>query len=287
MSGHYTFFFPALEEYYNTGFEKTAFITMDVDWAPDPILEWTFKWLLNHDIAFTAFMTHDSEVAGSYEDHPLVEIGIHPDFSRDNNALAHVQRLREIYPRSIGSRSHRNICGRDVTDALRACGYVYDVSKLLWGTSYAECTPLYNGMVEAPYIWEDGVHLEMKVAPDISVIPLATPGLKILNIHPMPFYLNCTSDEQRKAVTSCYTDLTSASLEHIEAARNSGRGIAAFAREMSLHIRNSGFRFCLLREMMAEAYQLCQARRVFEWPCRWYCSIGMEDMPRRKATSEG
>lgn len=265
MRDHHVFFYPTLEKYYNTGHEKTAFITMDADWAPDPILEWTFEWFLSHDIAFTAFMTHGSEVAKRYEAHSLIEIGIHPDLSGDNNALAHIQRLREIYPRSIGSRSHRNTCGRDVTDALRACGYIYDVSKLLWVVSYAECTPLYNGMVEAPYIWEDGVHLEMKVAPDTSVIPLTTPGLKILNIHPTLFYLNCTSDQQRKVVTSCYTDLTSASLKHFEGARNSGRGIATFAREVFSDLKSSGFRFCLLRDMMLKAYQLCAAAPVFEW----------------------
>ena len=265
MTDHHKFYYPALEKYYNVGLEKTVFITIDADWAPDPILEGTFGWFLDHGIAFTTFMTHDSIVARRYEDHPLVEIGIHPDFSRESNSLECVQSLRNIYPRSIGSRSHKNICGRDVIDALQACGYIYDVSKLLWGISYAECTPLYTKMIEAPYIWEDGVHLEMKLAPKIKVIPLTTPGLKILSIHPMLFYLNCTDDDQRKAATSPFDDLTSASLKDFEGARNSGRGIASFAKGALLEMKSSGFQFCLLRDMMLEAYQLSATEPVFEW----------------------
>ena len=255
------FYFPELEEYYNTGPSRKAFITMDVDWAPDTVLEWTFSWFIEHEIAITAFVTHESAVALRYESHPLTEIGIHPDLSRDMKTVRRVEELCRTYRKATGSRSHRNICGRNVTDVLHECGIIYDVSKLLWGISYAECTPLYNGMVEAPYVWEDGVHLEMQLGDDMSSVCLDGPGLKILNIHPVLFYLNCASEEERKAFTSRYTDLTKATLGEFEKARNNGCGIGEFARQIILELKRQGYSFHLLRDLMQKAYQMESNRR--------------------------
>ena len=203
-----------------------------------------------------------------------MELGIHPNFSRTNNIKIHpshkalecILDLREKFPSAIGCRSHRNISGRHITDALGVYGFKYHVNHLLWGASYIEFTPLRTCdsklipsaiMLEAPYMWEDGTHLDFNLDLDIKTIPsLETPGLKILNIHPMLFYLNCTSNKQRRYITNHYEDLTSALPNAFDDHINQNSGIGTFSRQLFLDMVKSGFKFHLLRDLMSEAYDI-------------------------------
>jgi hypothetical protein len=254
--------FPELAPYYNADGLTTAFVTMDVDWAPDPVLKYCLDWFMANDMKITAFITHDSAVAKAFARDPRIEWGLHPNFSRSYVPNERVRALKEIYPEAIGSRGHRNVCGRDVTDALLQCGLQYDVSKLLWNHPYAQVTPMYNGLVEAPYVWEDGVHLEMRLPLEPQEIPVSGPGLKILNIHPVTFFLNNVEDSERKAVVSKYPDdLTKAPLAAFEKGRRKGLGIGEFARSGFLKLKKAGVRFHLLSEIMKPAYAAWNRRR--------------------------
>ncbi len=215
------FHYPELEKFYNVpDGNRTAFITMDADWAPDFVLKYTFEWFFRNNIAFTVFMTHESEYVKSVTGNPLMEIGIHPDFSKcyyADDRRDNVEDLMDVYPSAVGSRSHRNICGRLVYDSLFDANIRYDVSKILWGATGCQVTPLYNGMVEAPYVWEDGVRLEIGNRPFIDPMAMMfdRPGLSIFNIHPMLFYLNCTNDGQLKDLTKDISNLTTATKEDL------------------------------------------------------------------------
>jgi hypothetical protein len=242
------------EKYYNYTDSKTAFITVDVDWAPDSIVELLVEWFMIKNIPITLFFTHQSKLAKDLAENPNIEIGIHPDFSRNNNADECVKALKYIYPNAIGSRSHRNIDGRIVTDALARNGLKYHSNKLTWGLSHLEVMPVYNGMVEVPYFWEDGYHLELGVKLKKEELNLYTRGLKIFNIHPMLFFLNCINDNQRKLATNNINDLTASNNNDFTQYINKGEGISTFSKNIFLSLKSSGFEFLLLKEMMAHAY---------------------------------
>lgn len=259
--------FDGFEYYYNLGAKKTFCLTMDVDWASDEVLEDVLSWYIKNNLPITAFTTHYSAVAKKYENHPLVEIAIHPNFSKAPDPNEKVKQLQGFYPDSVGSRSHRNIIGRDFTDALSAHAYKYDSSKLIWGADNVEVYPLYNGMVEIPYVWEDGVHLELNETKNVNDLDFDSPGIKILNVHPVLFFLNHSSFPQLKAFTGKYKDLTSAPFDDYLKHKVEGSGIGEFSKALFLKLQKEGAEFYLLRELALKAYSYNKALPV---KSNWY-----------------
>ena len=252
--------FENYEFYYNLKGNKSVCITMDVDWAPDEILKSVLDWFIDNQIKITAFITHESEIAKEYSSSRFVEIALHPNFSKSLDPNEKVNQLLKIYPDSVGSRSHRNIIGRDFTDALFENNIKYDSSKLIWKSKNVEISPIYNKMVEAPYIWEDGVHLELDETTNPFEMNFNHSGLKILNIHPVLFYLNFVGFRQLKNFTSQFTDLTSVSKKKFDEVRQNTFGIGTFSKQMFLNLKNEGYDFFLLKEPCLLAYETYQKK---------------------------
>ncbi len=248
--------FEGHEYYYNRTDKNVAFVTMDVDWASNEVLEWTFDWFITNEIPVTAFTTHKSEVAMKYQSHRFIEIAIHPNFSRSLTPENKVEELIKMYPNALGSRSHRNIIGRDYTDALNMFQLKYDSSKLLWRAKELEVMPLYNGMLDIPYNWEDGVHLELNETGIINVSDFNFKGLKVLNIHPVLFFLNHRSFPQLKGFTSKYKDLTSVSYEeYLKARVDKEEGMGTYARNLFSALKEKGYLFHKYSDMVIPAHK--------------------------------
>lgn len=246
--------FEGFEYYYNLTSTRTYSLTMDVDWASDDVLREVLNWFIENKLPITAFCTHDSAVAREFQEHPLVEIAIHPNFSKAADPALKVRQLKRFYPSAVGSRSHRNIIGRDFTDALAKEELIYDSSKLLWLANYCEAYPLYNGMVEIPYVWEDGVHVELNTSMDTEQLHLDSPGVKILNIHPVLFFLNHRSYQTLKEFTSQFSDLTSVPYEVYCKNVNHSFGIGDFSKALFTGLRDRGAQFYLLGDLAEKAY---------------------------------
>ena len=233
--------------------EKVACFTMDVDWAPDFVIKACVDWFLTQRIPVTLFCTHVSEycmleLAGEKK----VEIGIHPDFSRNDDAFKCIANLLDIYPNAEVSRSHKNIDGRVVTDALVENGIKYHSNKILFGATHLTPTKTYNGMLELPYFWEDGYHLELGLDLSLSTIDFESNGFKIFNIHPVLFYLNLIDDEIRKEATYFINDLTKVEKKYLDKFVRKERGIADFTKDIALYLRDKGFVFKNMGEILNE-----------------------------------
>jgi hypothetical protein len=108
-------------------------------------------------------------------------------------------------------------------------------------------------MTRFSYCWEDGIHLDMGFGLDMDRVTLHTPGLKILNVHPILIYLNSSTEEHRRSVTRRYTDLTSAPYTEISGEVNRGRGIGTLWREMLQYLAANNVRTHLLKEALVQA----------------------------------
>jgi hypothetical protein len=223
---------------------------MDIDWAPDFVVETILTWFFENSLPLTVFTTHFStSLQALHVKYPhLLEIGIHPNFSKGFDPSA-VASLREAHPTAIGSRSHRNISGRNVSDILKPHGILYDSSQILWKSPYLQVTPTYNGIFNIPYIWEDGYHLEMNAPLNQGELPLNTPGLKILNFHPLLLYLNCISDETRKKAVRGITDLTKVTQDYLDPFVHNNYGIWDFSKEFLLALKAEGKGFYRLGDI--------------------------------------
>jgi len=219
-----------LSQFYNLNGLKDIILTSDVDWAPEYAIEDLLNIIKTLDFKLTIFATHKSEVLLRKYDY--VEVGIHPDFTRRNQAEwfdDKVKKLKEIYPEAVGTRSHRNFFGQNIGDIALANGLKYDASTFLWNEPFCQAHVDYNKMLRFSYMWEDGIHLDTDTPKKIENINLHTPGLKILNVHPILIYLNAPNDNYRRIVTSKYSDLTAAPKREIDKFINTSKyGIKDF-----------------------------------------------------------
>jgi peptidoglycan/xylan/chitin deacetylase (PgdA/CDA1 family) len=174
---------------------RRVFITFDVDWAPDYMIENVLRLLDQYDAGATFFATHDSALLRKLAASERHEVGLHPNLapgSSQGQGLDRVlQFLSPLYPNAIGCRFH--VLGFSYRDLmrLRASGLRYDVSRLLYNTSHLQ--PAWHrdlGLMLIPYCWEDGICENAGDEVSVESMVLDSPGLKVINFHPMNVYVN-------------------------------------------------------------------------------------------------
>lgn len=215
-----------LRPYYNLNGLTDIILTCDVDWAPDFAVEEVINLTAEHGCKITIFATHKSKVLLNAPNH--VEVGLHPDFTRVHSITSFcdkIKQLKEYYPDSVGMRSHRNFFGQNISDCAKKCGLKYDVSTFLWNEPFCQVHRDYNGLAKFSYVWEDGIHLDMNFPFNWDKVNLHTPGIKIINVHPILMYLNSDTEEHRRSVTRRYKDLTIATKSEIDPDVNHSQGI--------------------------------------------------------------
>ena len=159
--------------------------------------------------------------------------------------------MLQIYPNSLGSRSHRNIFGHSIAKVLSEFGLAYDVSNLLWNQSILGIVNDPNELKRISYFWEDGIHLEYQIPLDWSLINLNSPGIKIINVHPVLIYLNCISDQQRKNLVKNYSDLTKASKTDFLNAKYNKYGISNLWEELLFKIKKEKVKSRFISEILS------------------------------------
>lgn len=243
-----------LARYYNLDGLTDVCLTCDVDWAPEYAIEAVLQAVEAHGHKFTIFSTHDSAVlqrAPSW-----LEVGLHPDFTRKPPSPWFDERmagLKAIYPEAVGMRSHRNFFGNNIADLAKANGLIYDASVFAWNEPICLAHRDYQGLVRMAYSWEDGIHLDFNLPRDLSATTIMTPGLKILNVHPILIYLNSQTEDHRRGVTRRYQDLVNAPKAEIDAERNTGEGIANLWHAMLGWLAENNIRTHCLRDVARTA----------------------------------
>lgn len=239
-----------LNQFYNLNGLDSVILTCDVDWAPDYAVKSVINLINKYGFKINIFATHKSDVL--LQEHGNVNVGLHPDFTRPSQKDwfdKKISDLKSIYANSKGMRSHRNFFGQNIADLAHKAGLKYDVSSFLWNQSFCQAHIDYNGMVRFSYFWEDGIHLDLGKPFEISTINLETPGLKILNIHPILFYLNSATEEHRRGVTSRYTNLSVAPEDEIDKDINRKYGIQNFYKEILNYLKTKNVTTYFLEEL--------------------------------------
>jgi hypothetical protein len=178
-------------------------ITLDTDWAPDPVIDFTANILIKNNVKATWFITHRSPAIERLEEHPeLFELGAHPNFfpesSHGKNPEEVWETIRKIVPQAKGIRTHGLFQStRYYIEAINR-GFIYDASTLL--PFHPAPYPVFfkweeKQILKIPFVWEDDVcfsstkdyHFEVKKQ-------LSIPS--VLSFHPIHIYLNTSSVEE-------------------------------------------------------------------------------------------
>ena len=167
---------------------------MDIDWAPEAVIEDTLSLFESHGVCCTLFATHASRVLSELNS-DLFEVGLHPNFNPllgggGGDITSIIRSLRELYPGAKGIRSHSLTQSTPVLDLFAKEGMLYDANQFMPYQRNLQPFRLWNGMIRVPFNWEDDVHMMYgKSFADLG-LKLEDDQLFVLNFHPVHVYLN-------------------------------------------------------------------------------------------------
>ena len=192
-----------LDEWANWRGLKRIHITFDVDWAPDWMLQHLLRMLDRYpEVGCTFFATHETELLKRISQEGRHEVGWHPNLgpgsSQGANTPEVLRALAKWYPDAVGCRFH--VLGYSYRDLMKLAPAKlrYDVSYLLYNASHLQ--PAYHRDLDLtliPYFWEDGICENAGCEVSLNSVRLDTPGIKVLNFHPMNIYINGPSAKNR------------------------------------------------------------------------------------------
>lgn len=175
-------------------------VTLDIDWAPDWMVEDVVERLVRAGVRATLFATHDSPLLRSLEGNSEIEIGLHPNFlpgsSHGSTPEEIFATLRSWYPRATACRTHSLVQSEPLL-ARMACefGIAIDCSVHLPRMAHVAPHELHlseqgHSIIRLPHVFQDNMHAMTGRAWDVAGAELETPGWKVLNFHPVHVALN-------------------------------------------------------------------------------------------------
>jgi hypothetical protein len=228
----------------------TLAITLDIDWAPDWIIDAVASILVRHGVKATWFVTHSSPAVDRLRDlSDLFELGLHPNClpnsthgSSEEDVLKHV---RELVPEAVSMRTHGLYQSSNFLEkAAKNFGVQNDASLILPGMHHLRPFQLRFGEVvlnRVPYFWEDDLEMLDK-SPEWSLDNPKHhgPGLKVYNFHPVHIFFNCPdSNHYSKVKASCH-DLSYLSPADAKNFVHRGEGTKNFFLELVAYLSRIG-----------------------------------------------
>lgn len=163
-------------------------ITLDIDWAPPEVIDYSLNLLSQYNIKATIFSTHDVIIEGH-------EVGLHPNFESNLSHEDALKKLQDIYPNAIGVRSHALIISSRIYD-------LYADHKLKYSSSYYVNEQPFNpfntirDILEIPIFFEDDLYFKKgDMSFNANNINFPLESIKVFDFHPVHLFLNTHSTE--------------------------------------------------------------------------------------------
>lgn len=171
-------------------------ITVDVDWASEDALKYCLDILEEYSLKATFFLTHPSEILFRKIEKGYIDAGIHPNFmegsSQGSNFIEVIEYCSELLPNAKCFRCHRYFDVNDINELLYERGFRYD-SNLCTFLCKVEPFIHRSGLIRFPIYFEDGAYLlhnQDMNSQNVIYKLFYSPGLMIINIHPMHLVMN-------------------------------------------------------------------------------------------------
>lgn len=199
---------------------NAIYLTFDIDWVHDEILEDTIDLVEMYKLSATWFVTHATPLLGRLRNNLDFELGIHPNFNflldGDNctgkNANEVVDRLMALVPEAKCVRSHSLTQSSRLIDIFRRKGFTHECNTFIPANSGIALKPWasFCGLTRVPYFWEDDVHVlydhigitETEPA-DLAIVGK---GMKVFDFHPIHVFLNTESLERYERTRALHHD---------------------------------------------------------------------------------
>ncbi|TLD88205.1 hypothetical protein [Helicobacter sp. MIT 05-5294] len=180
------------------------FLTFDIDWASDEVLEYSIGLLERANVKATWFVTHKTPLLERLRGNPLFELGIHPnfnpllegDFSYGRDYKEVLRYFLDIVPEAKTMRSHcLGISSRILSEAKKL-GITHESNLCIpmmahnssGGGGFLQPYENWEGLIRCPYHWADDVACMYKNK--IKTSKIAKNSYLMFGFHPIHIFLN-------------------------------------------------------------------------------------------------
>ena len=174
------------------------FLTFDIDWAHDQIVEDTINLVESFGVSATWFVTHKSRQIDRLRTNSLFQLGLHPNFNplldggqkSHGNAAEILASLCEIVPDAKVLRSHSLTQSERLVDLFLAHGVTHMSNTFIPISQNNHITPwcLWGSLTVVPHCWQDNVSLKMELPFPGKIESLR--HLVVYDFHPIQVFLN-------------------------------------------------------------------------------------------------
>jgi hypothetical protein len=239
--------------------DQRLFITTDVDWAHDEVIEYALDVFRSEAVPVTVFATHDSAALARLRAADTVELAVHPDFNPllnggtggGGSVRQRVEQLLEVVPAARSVRTHCLVQSSRLLDLFADMGFTHEVNTLLPAGQAGAVRPWRHwrgGLVRVPYLFDDSLSDLMDGGWSVKRI-LDIDGPKVVNFHPGRLFLN----QRESVIPEAVQALRQRPAEFVRHRRDDGAlGSLSFARELIRAHRDGGGHFGLISEIRPE-----------------------------------
>lgn len=237
--------------------EPIICLTLDVDWASEDALRFTYNFIEKYNFKPTFFLTHKSDFLLELINKNIIHGGIHPNFleesSHGKNYIEVIDYFNDLLPNSKVFRCHKYFDSNDITELLYKRGFLYD-SNLCTFLEKVEPFVHRSGLIRFPVYFEDGAYLLHKKNLNFKEVQnniFNNNGLMIINLHPMHIALNTPSFNYMRKVKdklprSTWNKLVDKELNHLS---YNGRGIRTFLSDVFKFVQKEKIKVMNLEEI--------------------------------------
>ena len=237
-------------------YEKSIFLTFDIDWAHIYVIKETFEILNAENVKATFFITHECDVLNELRSNENFELGIHPNFnpalsaeSGSESFTQVIDQMMQIVPEAKSVRSHSLVQSSRMLDYFVSCELKIDANLYIPINSGIICRPfaIWNNILRVPHFWEDDLQLlENNIENcDISSF-FSYEGIKVFDFHPIHVYLNTESMDRYECARPHFQNIT-----ELSKLRNNGaNGIRCFLYDLIRESKTRDYTFRTLDELL-------------------------------------
>jgi len=228
-------------------------LTVDIDWAPDFMIDEMASAFIVRNIRCTWFVTHSSPAVDRLRSNPLFELGIHPNFfpgsSHGSTEDEVIKYCLDLVPNAKSVRTHALYQNsRLIAKLSNEYGLLVDCSLFLAATPGLIPHVLYTNrqhkkLLRIPFYWEDDVEcFNSRPNWDIQSNIFKTNGLKMFNFHPMYVGLNEFDFRNYELIKGNYQGVKSLSQltkDEVAPYLNDGPGVKSFFIDLLQYLNSA------------------------------------------------
>ncbi len=189
-------------------YQKSLFVTMDLDGACDGVVRDTLDLIDRSGIPVTLFVTHATPLLERMRSDPLISLGIHPDFLpqlKGETSVGFEQTLDDllkIVPEAGMVHCHAGIDAEPILAACAARGIKKDLNLFMPFSSGMDLKVFrhFTGVLRVPCFFNDKDYLAEETKFSAEEHICGTWGVKVFNFHPIHLFLNTENMERYQKI---------------------------------------------------------------------------------------